>query len=98
VVSCEAGSYLRPKDSFITQLKAQGPSRTCNESKEEEERKVTCGLKSPATAVARRCIASSRPGESRINTGWSSVWIAPLFGRQRWPSWKGTGCYLAPGS
>jgi len=27
-----AGSYLRRIDSFITQLKAQGPSRTCNES------------------------------------------------------------------
>ena len=33
----EAGSYLRLIDSCITQLKAQGPSRTCNESKEEEE-------------------------------------------------------------
>jgi len=32
----EAGSYLRLKDSCITQLKAQGHSRTCNESKEEE--------------------------------------------------------------
>ena len=32
----EAGSYLRRKDSRITQLKAQGPSRTCNESKEQE--------------------------------------------------------------
>ena len=31
----EAGSYLRLIDSFITQLKVQGPSRTCNESKEE---------------------------------------------------------------
>jgi len=31
----EAGSYLRCIDSCITQLKAQGPSRTCNESKEE---------------------------------------------------------------
>ena len=31
------GSYLRLIDSCITQLKAQGPSRTCNESKEEEE-------------------------------------------------------------
>ena len=29
--------YLRLKDSCITQLKAQGPSRTCNESREEEE-------------------------------------------------------------
>jgi len=32
----EAGSYLRLIDSCITQLKAQGPSRTCNESKEEK--------------------------------------------------------------
>ena len=30
-----AGSYLRRTDSCITQLKAQGPCRTCNESKEE---------------------------------------------------------------
>ena len=33
----EAGAYLRLIDSCITQLKAQGPSRTCNESKEEEK-------------------------------------------------------------
>ena len=33
----EAGSYLRLIDPCITQLKAQGRSRTCNESKEEEE-------------------------------------------------------------
>jgi len=32
-----AGSYLRRIDSCITQIKAQGPSRTCDESKEEEE-------------------------------------------------------------
>ena len=30
-------AYLRLIDSCITQLKAQGPSRTCNESQEEEE-------------------------------------------------------------
>ena len=29
--------YLRLIDSCITQLKAHGPSRTCNESNEEEE-------------------------------------------------------------
>ena len=29
--------YLRLIDSCISQLKAQGPSRTCNESKEEAE-------------------------------------------------------------
>jgi len=33
----EAGSYLRLIDSCITQITAQGPSRTCNESKEEED-------------------------------------------------------------
>ena len=35
-------AYLRLIDSCITQLKAQGPSRTCNESKEEEEEGVRC--------------------------------------------------------
>jgi len=30
------GSYLRLIDFCITQLKAQGPSRTCHESKEEK--------------------------------------------------------------
>ena len=34
----EVGSYLRLIDSCITQLKAQEPSRTCNESKEEEKK------------------------------------------------------------
>ena len=29
-------AYLRLMDSCITHLKDQGPSRTCNESKEEE--------------------------------------------------------------
>ena len=36
----EAGSYLRLIDSCITQLKAQGPARTCHESKEEEKKRV----------------------------------------------------------
>ena len=35
----EAGSYLRRIDSCITQLKVQGPSTTCNGSKEEEGKK-----------------------------------------------------------
>jgi len=34
-------TYLRLIDFCITQLKAQGPSRTCNESKEEEEQTPT---------------------------------------------------------
>ena len=37
----EAGSYLRRIDSCITQLKAQGPSRTCNEKKEEKEEETS---------------------------------------------------------
>ena len=37
VVVTEAGSYVRRTDSCITQLKAQGPCRTCQESEEEEE-------------------------------------------------------------
>ena len=36
-----AGSCLSLIDSCITQLREQGPSGTCNESKEEEERN-TC--------------------------------------------------------
>jgi len=36
----EAGSYLRLIDSCITQLKAQGPARTCNESQEKEDTSV----------------------------------------------------------
>ena len=33
----DEGSYLRIMDSCFTQLKAQEPSRTCTERKEEEE-------------------------------------------------------------
>jgi len=39
----EAGSYLRLIDSCITQVKAQGPSRTCNERKEKEGLSGTLG-------------------------------------------------------
>ena len=53
----EAGSYLRLIDSCITQLKAQGPSKTCDESKEEEEGCVQAGTEghaSPRAAARRR--------------------------------------------
>jgi len=36
-VSAIKRMLMRFIDSCITQLKAQGPSRTCNESKEEED-------------------------------------------------------------
>jgi len=44
------GSYLRLIDSCITQLKAQGPSRTCNESKEEGD---TTPMLSPHSSASR---------------------------------------------
>ena len=51
-------SGLRLIDSCITQLKAQGPSRTCNESKEEEEKSERRG--GPAfRAMARTFIVPS---------------------------------------
>ena len=36
---CQYETYLRLTDFCITQLKAQRPSRTCDESEEEEEEK-----------------------------------------------------------
>ena len=50
----EAGSYLRLIDSCITQLKAQGPSRTCNESKEEEEEDTLASKENVANALTRQ--------------------------------------------
>ena len=47
----EAGSYLRLIDSCITQLKAQGPSRICNESKEEEFLLLTGERWTPSAVV-----------------------------------------------
>jgi len=40
VSSSEAVSYLRLIDTCITQLQAQGPSRPCDESKEEDEKNL----------------------------------------------------------
>ena len=50
---CLSGMCLRLIDSCITQLKAQGPSRTCNESKEEEG-EARCGASAaPRSSVSR---------------------------------------------
>ena len=49
----EAGSYSRLIDSCITQLKAQGPARTCNESKEEEAEEAEVGAGSTHEACRR---------------------------------------------
>ena len=53
--------YVRLTDSCITQLKAQEPARTCNESKEEaEERTCHCAANSPSmrTSVAKIAISA----------------------------------------
>ena len=47
----EAGSYLRLIDYCITQLKAQGLSRTCNESKEELLWRLSLLCRAPAELV-----------------------------------------------
>jgi len=52
----EAGSYLRLIDSCITQLTAQGPARTCNESKEEEE-----GVRSLCTVHSSEPAVTPKP-------------------------------------
>ena len=62
VVVTEAGSYLRLIDSCITQLKAQGPSWTCNESKEEERstwRMVSTTLAETASALSVTAFAAA---------------------------------------
>ena len=53
VLGSEAGSQLRRIDSCITVLKAQGPPRTCTESKEEEEEEDTCQVLGVTVQVLR---------------------------------------------
>ena len=62
-----AHSYLRLIDSCITQLKAQGSCRTCNESKEEEARPPPNHHTVPHTAQQGHttCV---RPGFPRAQT------------------------------
>jgi len=52
----EAGSFLRLIDSCITQLKSQGPSRTCNESKEEVSVLLERAVKMPRRLKRLRVI------------------------------------------
>ena len=53
---CVAGSYFRLIDSCISQLKAQGPSRTCDESKEQEEASPRPPPPVPSLCLSIRCI------------------------------------------
>ena len=57
----EAGSYLRLIDSCITQFKAQGPSRTCTESKEEKLQDAHGVARGRITSKLRDSPASPTP-------------------------------------
>ena len=50
-------SFLRLIDFCITQLKAQGPSWTCNESKEEEEVNLQSAIRWAKGGCARNFAA-----------------------------------------
>ena len=52
--SSEAGSYLGPIDSCITQLEDHGNPRTCTESREHEEEEEESA--SPLAPLARVCV------------------------------------------
>jgi len=73
----EAGSYLRRIDSCITQLKAQGPSGTCNESQEEEEVGVTW---SASSRVGTRTPGDPNPHPlgSRVGTRTTPFFLGKL--------------------
>jgi len=73
----EAGSYLRLIDSCITQLKAQGPSRTCKESKEEEEEEEQRVIPFPHVSGAN---PGGKSGESTLGkSGESTFGHASVF-------------------
>ena len=71
------GSYLRLIDSCITQVKAQGASRTYNEGEKEEEEKVSPQEATPEppgaalslldlrTTAAQKCEAVSKRARIR---------------------------------
>jgi len=80
--------YVRLIDFCITQLKAQGPSRTCNESKEEEE-------------DLREVLGSDRvahqPGHF-FSEAMREHLVLPQPQRQVHPLWRGDGRPLVPPS
>ena len=73
-IGSEAGSYLRLIDPCITQREAQGPSRTCDESKEYSESSEWCpaiigprkrGATVPwANAITRRVAPANQYGDT----------------------------------
>ena len=77
IVVTEASSYSRRIDSCITQIKAQGPSRTCNESKEEEEdySQVDFRVSSANPSTLGRKSAETEIGWPQANDGAAEVQV-----------------------
>ena len=61
VSGSEVRSYLRLIDPCVTQLKAQIPSRTCNESKEKEEDAMLVTSVASEKVLALQRIRGSSP-------------------------------------
>ena len=68
-------SYLRLIDSCITQLKAQGPSMTCKESKEEEEmrRVISIALPKLTSCSVKRQVHGPSPDAGVEVSGGSNL-------------------------
>ena len=79
----EAGSYLRLIDSCITQLKAQGPSRTCNERKGEEKKHHLPSPESLQGYLAHKKVTPPRPYAQghMVVLGWWAHHLEPLSRR-----------------
>jgi len=88
-------SCLRLMDSCITQLKAQGPSRTCNERKEEEEEDVPAALPSlrpPGCNENYHTITTKITTQLQRkllhNSGTTSVRVVTFVGRRGWWAYR----------
>ena len=70
---------MRLVDSCFTQVKAQGPSRTCNESKEEEEEEAKRAmLRDADRVVSRRKMKTMKHARWRRLTSSSSLLLSSL--------------------
>ena len=72
---CCGTSYLRLIDFCITQLQAQGPCRTCNESKEENLSDRGGSGSSPVD----RALPNGSPWESAEGQTWSGSRVKQLL-------------------
>ena len=88
-VVTEAGSYLSLVDSCITQLEAQKPSRTCNESKKKERSQAyVAGFEEPGFAPVHNLPMSSKLETHKPVKARSWPWLEPFSVRRSLHSFK----------